>query len=152
MRRTFPVVLFPTDLSESGNAALPVAWKLAAPGGTLHVLLVLEDPPEGAPADAAERARRQSAEEKEARARLAALVPAGAAEGVRAHFHVLRGADVAGVIEQQARAYGASVVVMSTHGRTGLRRLLLGSVASDVAKRTDLAVVLVRPGEGDAAP
>jgi nucleotide-binding universal stress UspA family protein len=68
-------------------------------------------------------------------------------EGVRVHCHVLRGSDVSGIIEQQARSYGASVIVMSTHGRTGIGRLLLGSVASDVVKRTDLPVILVRPGE-----
>jgi nucleotide-binding universal stress UspA family protein len=146
-------VLCPTDLSAIGNAALPVACRLAQPGGTLHLLCVLEDRGPDAPrADVPERARRQRSEDTETRQRLGALLVGEMADGLTTHCHVLRGADVAAVIEQQARHYRASVVVMGTHGRTGLGRLLLGSVAEAVVKRTDLAVVLVHPGGPDVGP
>jgi nucleotide-binding universal stress UspA family protein len=148
VRPLYPIVLCPTDLSDLGNAALPVACRLAQPGGTLRLLCVLEDlGPDGPAADVAERARRHRAEENEARAKLNALLTDDLTVDLETHCHVLRGSDVPAVIEQQARSYGADVVVMSTHGRTGLGRLLIGSVATAVVKRTDLAVVLVHPRE-----
>jgi nucleotide-binding universal stress UspA family protein len=39
------------------------------------------------------------------------------------------------------------LIAMATHGRSGLARLLAGSVASRVLERTDLPVLLVRPPE-----
>ena len=53
-------------------------------------------------------------------------------------------------IVQLAEEEGCDVVVMSTHGRTGLRRALLGSVANYVVHQIEnTAVLLVRPsGEG----
>lgn len=40
---------------------------------------------------------------------------------------------------------GADMVAMATHGRTGLRHLLMGSVAEQVLRRVDVPVMLVRP-------
>lgn len=48
-------------------------------------------------------------------------------------------------IVEAAREREAAIVVMATHGRTGLARLLLGSVAAGVVHAGDRAVVLVRP-------
>ena len=145
MRPLYPVVLCPTDLSETGNGALPVACRLAQPGGTLHLLCVLEDyGPDGPPADVPERARRHGEEDRETRARLGALLTPALAKDLRTHCHVLRGADVAAIIEQQARGYGASVVVMGTHGRTGLQHVLLGSVAEKVVRLAGCPVLTVR--------
>jgi nucleotide-binding universal stress UspA family protein len=45
---------------------------------------------------------------------------------------------------------GAALVVMATHGRTGLARTVVGSVALDVLRQGTLPVVLVRPAP--AAP
>lgn len=43
---------------------------------------------------------------------------------------------------------GIDMVVMTTHGRSGLRRVLLGSVADELIRSTTLPVILVRPEEG----
>ena len=40
---------------------------------------------------------------------------------------------------------GADLIVMATHGRTGIRRLLFGSVAQEVLGRTSLPLLLVPP-------
>ena len=51
--------------------------------------------------------------------------------------------DVAAQILAEARRVGASLVVLGTHGRSGLGRILMGSVAADVTKRSHVPVILV---------
>lgn len=48
-----------------------------------------------------------------------------------------------------ARRVGADLIAMSTHGRGGVRRLMLGSVADKVVRGADAAVLLIRPHAGD---
>jgi nucleotide-binding universal stress UspA family protein len=50
-------------------------------------------------------------------------------------------------IEQVAKKLGADLIIMGTHGRTGLRRFLLGSVAEMVVRTAPCAVLLVRAAE-----
>ena len=49
-------------------------------------------------------------------------------------------------IAEHARAFDVDLVVMATHGRGGLSRLLLGSVATSVLHRLEVPLLLVRPG------
>jgi nucleotide-binding universal stress UspA family protein len=49
------------------------------------------------------------------------------------------------VIPQQAEAWGADLVVVGTHGRTGFKRLRLGSVAERTIRRTPCSVLVARP-------
>jgi nucleotide-binding universal stress UspA family protein len=53
--------------------------------------------------------------------------------------------DPAATIVDAAEASHADLVAMATHGRTGLRHLLLGSVAEQVLHRVRVPVLLVRP-------
>lgn len=52
-------------------------------------------------------------------------------------------------ITERARAAGDPIVVMSTHGRTGLSRSWLGSVTDEVVRRSTVPVLAVRPPEED---
>jgi nucleotide-binding universal stress UspA family protein len=52
----------------------------------------------------------------------------------------------AAAIVEAAPRLGADVIVMATHGRGGLTRLIAGSTASEVLRRTRLPVLLHRPG------
>lgn len=54
------------------------------------------------------------------------------------------GEDIAGVLCRVADECEADLVVMGTHGRHGIGRLLLGSVAEAVLRRTEVPVLLVR--------
>ena len=49
------------------------------------------------------------------------------------------------IIAYGGAALGPQLVVMATHGRTGVSRLFLGSVALEVVRRSPLPVLLVRP-------
>jgi nucleotide-binding universal stress UspA family protein len=54
---------------------------------------------------------------------------------------------VADVIRRHAGNVGADLIVMTTHGRTGLSRLWLGSVADAVVRQDSMPVLMVRPEE-----
>jgi nucleotide-binding universal stress UspA family protein len=55
-----------------------------------------------------------------------------------------RGDPIADVLLQAARDTSADVIIMGTHGRSGIMHLLLGSVAEGVLRQADLPVLLVR--------
>ncbi|GIL14981.1 MAG: universal stress protein [Chloroflexota bacterium] len=58
---------------------------------------------------------------------------------------VVWGAPVPDTIIQVARQIEADLIVMSTHGRGGVARLVIGSVADDVVRHAPVPVLLVRP-------
>lgn len=58
---------------------------------------------------------------------------------------VVRFGDPAAQIVREAEAFEADLIAMPTRGRTGVTRLLFGSVAEQVARRAPMAVALVRP-------
>jgi len=64
--------------------------------------------------------------------------------GYRTSFLIRQGA-IAETILQTASESHADVIVMSTHGRSGVQRWLLGSVADRVVTHSDLPVMLIRP-------
>ncbi len=55
-------------------------------------------------------------------------------------------------LEAHAAGIGADLVIMSTHGRGGLARAWLGSVADGLLRRLSVALLLVKPREGAAGP
>lgn len=55
-----------------------------------------------------------------------------------------RGSDFANIIVRQAKKLRASMIVMGSHGRTGLRRLLLGSVAERTLRYAACPVLIVK--------
>jgi nucleotide-binding universal stress UspA family protein len=65
-----------------------------------------------------------------------------AKHGVRVRLHTQVGAPPAQIIAV-ADCYHANLIVMSTHGRSGLSRLLYGSVAEAVLRAADVPVLLV---------
>lgn len=66
------------------------------------------------------------------------------AQGLAVKALALSHAFVPDAILAAAANEGADAIVMCTHGLTGLRRLLLGSVAEQVVRRSTVPVVLIR--------
>ncbi|MDR0882042.1 MAG: universal stress protein [Candidatus Adiutrix sp.] len=64
--------------------------------------------------------------------------------GLIAQGKVVKGYPAEEIIGQ-AREYGADLIVMGTHGRVGLDRILFGSVAEKVVKASVVPVLTVRP-------
>lgn len=143
----YSTILVTTDLSPMGDAALPVALRLAKDhAARLLVLSVVETPPAPSPLYAhyypvpsraeVERSREQ------VRARLLERLPKDLA-GVSPELIVVDGDPVI-EIARVAKERGAALLVIATHGRTGLKHFLLGSVAERVLRSTTCPVLLVR--------
>ena len=62
-----------------------------------------------------------------------------------AQFEILHGTHPGRVIAEFAESIDASLIVASTHGRTGLARLAVGSVAMEMVRHAACPVVLRRP-------
>ena len=131
----FPTILYPTDLSTSAEAARPLAFELARHSEALHLLYV--DSLFGR----AEHAR-------EVRRHLAEL---GAEASVPVEADVVRDLAPASAILHYAQSYDADLIVMGTHGRRGISRLLLGSTAREVVQFAPCPVLTVRHEADEAA-
>ncbi len=69
--------------------------------------------------------------------------------GVPYEHHLVVG-DPATSISELAKSQGADLIVMGTHGRTGLRRLLMGSVAEAIVRRAPCPVFIMKEPQAEA--
>jgi nucleotide-binding universal stress UspA family protein len=119
-------ILVATDFSETAESAVRLAHAhAAASGARLHVLHV------------------SGSEEAELKERLARLV-AELGTGVPVVI-AWEGGDAAGEIVRYARAHEIDLLVIGTHGRTGVGRVLAGSVAAAVIRTAPCLVLTVPP-------
>jgi nucleotide-binding universal stress UspA family protein len=132
-------VVFATDLSENAQQAFPLACSLARDCGARIVVLYVMPPPLGHE----ELEARRHPEEYYQGARNALHKNQAPDHNVRVE-HRLGEGDAASVILEVARETGAGVIIMGTHGRTGLGRLLLGSVAEQVLRNAPCPVLTVK--------
>lgn len=143
----FSRILVPTDFSGPSDAALDCARLLALRfGATIHLLHVLEDPqvegPFGSEVFVSEPAEARAVRLKDARERLGHRVSAYDRDHKRVTTEVLFGA-VARRIVHYADDNGFDLIVMGTHGRTGIAHLLMGSVAERVVRSAACPVITV---------
>jgi nucleotide-binding universal stress UspA family protein len=138
-------MLVATDFSEHADQALEYAAELAAQlDATIHLLHVVTNPVMGGPELAfvhpsliehATTAAQTALEERAARLR----------DRVQVGPVQLEVGDPRDEIDRVAAEIGADLIVMGTHGRRGVRRLLLGSVAESVVRTAPCPVLTVRP-------
>jgi nucleotide-binding universal stress UspA family protein len=81
--------------------------------------------------------------EREIAALLKELVDGARSAGARAEAHVTRGAPTFDAILAQAGALSVDLVVMRTHGRTGIARAINGSVTEEVVRRSAIPVLVL---------
>jgi nucleotide-binding universal stress UspA family protein len=67
------------------------------------------------------------------------------AEGVKVKVEILEADRTAAAITDYARDRGMDAILIATHGYTGLKRLMLGSVALRVLHESSVPVILIRP-------
>jgi len=144
-------VLACTDFSPLGNLAIAHACSVLGSGGeviALHVFSIWPPLPSGATAEDA--AKLITADERTgALRRLQALVPGeAAARKIAFRAEVAAAAHVAATICGIAEAAGVDLICLTSHGRGGITRAVLGSVAGGVLAQSRRPVLVVRPRAG----
>lgn len=144
---TLESILVPVDFSEHARGALSHARELAESfGARLDVLHVFERPihPEiylgGMPLATPEF----SAVEGSLREALDTFAREAPGPAVEIAVHVTEGRAVPGVLDF-AREAGSDLIVIATHGLTGMAHVLLGSVAEKIVRRARCPVFTVKP-------
>ena len=133
-------VLHPTDFSESSAAAFRLACALVRDYGAK--LVVLHAYPAPVTLDDAAARRLAGEPEKSLTEKLHAIQPNEPGHPV---IHLLVEGRPADTILGVAAEVSADLIVMGTHGRFGLLRLLMGSVAEAVMREAPCPVATVRP-------
>lgn len=137
---TAKMILFPTDFSTASDAALVHAEALAHQSNATLLILHIEEPPlaygggelyYGLPEPSSERI-------------LQMLEDIRPSDPKLPFEHRLVMGDPATEIVAVAQAEQAELVVMGTHGRTGLSRFLMGSVAESVVRHAPCPVLIYR--------
>jgi universal stress protein A len=138
----FRTILHATDFSESAGAAFRVACRLAREHQARLVLLHVVEPPAVAYAGGVILPG-PAVEVEEIREKLGRL--AGQAHGLGVETRLVEG-EPAPTIVRLALELACDLIVLGTHGRRGLARLVLGSVAEHVLRRAAFPVLTVRQG------
>ena len=141
----FNRILVPTDFSEPSDAALDYARTLADKfGASIHVLHIIELHTSGAfSGESYIGPSLYEMQLKEAQSKLAVRVLPADRARYGATSEVMTGI-AADTIVEFAEDQHIDLIVMGTHGRTGLAHLLMGSVAEHVVRRSPCPVLTVR--------
>jgi universal stress protein A len=148
---TLNKILYPTDFSSAAGGVFDMAQRLARDSQALLLIVHVVEPeqvptppgavvPPNAMANVAFPVDAEQAMER-GREELGKIVPND--ESVRFEHRVIRGtpsSEIANLAEEEK----ADLIVMGTHGRTGLKRLLMGSVAEAVVRRANCPVLTLR--------
>lgn len=145
-------VLVPLDGSSLSKLALPWAEQLAARLGleiTLFQMAQIIRPYVTSDTiESIDYTKLGEVEEKRVTAEMEVLVKELADKGLRANIKVTSGYDGAVEIIDTVKKIGADLIVMSTHGRSGLGRWVYGSVAAKVMHAGDKPILLINARTG----
>ena len=152
---TFRRILVPVDGSAPSRDAVELAVVTAtALGATLIFCSVVDS--ERVVGECAAMSFVDPAPSIDALKARAAGILAGAvarAEGAALHVEsVLKEGEPVETVLALAQEEGADLIVMGSHGRRGLQRLLLGSTTEGVLRKSDIPVLVVRGGYVPASP
>lgn len=161
MALEFHRILCPVDLSEFSLAALRMAAKVAESShAVLDVLHVVHNPfdeiymtsiaqsdPALFDADMIEphkRARVVRATEERAEVLLKQFCQSGLPEKAQTRYHIRRGDPFEAILDA-SEDFQTDLLVLATHGRTGIQRLVIGSVAEKIVRHATCPVLTVKP-------
>ena len=146
----YETILLPTDGSGPSDAARDHAISLASTyDADLHVVYAVDD-------DTLRSARIDSdvvvaGFEEEGKRLVEEVAAAAEAAGVSCETTVIHGSP-AEVITDYAAEHDIDLVVMGTHGRHGVQRILLGSVTERVVRTSTVPVLTVQGDDADIEP
>jgi nucleotide-binding universal stress UspA family protein len=148
-------ILYPTDFSDCARVALPHALELARRhGARLEMLYVApvfgDDPVRGAFQATVDEDEFYRSLRDESDARMQDMLDAFDVSGVDVRRVHTRGSAASDVIVDYTESEDVDTVVLGTHGRRGVRRMLLGSVTQHVVRHVGCPVLTVRKLDGPA--
>ena len=142
-------VLYLTDFSDCAEAALPVATAIAREFGAkihaMHVLLpdvYTSLAPEFGQVVAAGLEQAAEANMREIESRLS---------GLPHQTNVERGSHVWPTVQREVQRNNIDLVILGTHGRTGVQKFLFGSVAEEIWRRAQVPVLTIGPAVAPGA-
>jgi universal stress protein A len=139
---SFKTILHPTDFSQSASQALGMAGSLAREHGAKLILLHVAQLPVSSVAGLpVPRPPPPTGDWSGLRAELDGL--AAGIKNLTVESRLLEGEPVSTIVDL-AREIGADMIVIGSHGRTGLSRVLLGSVAEHVVRKAGCPVLTVK--------
>jgi nucleotide-binding universal stress UspA family protein len=144
--KAFKRIILATDLSPASEPALKEAIGLAKENGAELLIAHAYQPPTVVEAQSISAGVYEEWDQSiraGVKSRLQKLVESAAKEGVKAEPLILRGAPYEAIAEA-ARRKDADLVVLGTHGRKGVSRFFLGSVAARVISTAPCPVMTVR--------
>jgi nucleotide-binding universal stress UspA family protein len=147
----FSTVLVPLDGSTHAETVLPWVERLAPPLGAkvivLRVVNLEQLPPSSSQIRVSTTLYEQwlALQTAEAEEYLAGIAPRLEAAGCQTTTQVAFGNTAGAIADVVDKAPDSTLVAMTTHGRTGLARVALGSVANEVVRAVEAPVLLVRP-------
>ena len=143
-------MLVTTDFSALANSAIPYAFSVVAAAGSVKLLHVIAPSSPANPLIAnyergGTSSRRQHAVMKELRRQLRHLAPTDLRPGIKLATDIVTSSDAAKAIGREAARFGADLICLASHGRSGLGRMVIGSVAQTVVSQAPCPVLVVRP-------
>lgn len=142
----FKNILVPFDLSSTSNKAFQTALDLAQKYESEITLLTCVEGDAWHHYFYDARADSQLIKEqtKAAKKRMEKLEESANKVGIKLKLQILKSNSVVKDIIKFAKSRKIDLIVMGTHGRTGLDKLILGSVANGVVHRTSCPVLLIK--------
>lgn len=134
-------ILFPTDFSSFTQPALQLASSLARDMGAQLLIVHVKEPPVELVAAGGLGVAELGLDGETIKAHLNRVAPTERV--VSFERHLLMGSPVAEIVRFAAQQQ-VDLIVMSTHGRTGLMHLLMGSVAEAVVRRAPCPVITLK--------
>ncbi|HEX3150079.1 MAG TPA: universal stress protein [Gemmataceae bacterium] len=141
-------ILHPTDFSSSSAAAFDYACQLAGDCKARLVVVYVMGPIVPIASEGVIISSNIDELRALARKELDAVRPSDPAIRLE---HVLREGPAAATILAAVQEFNADLIVMGTHGRTGFRRLVLGSVAEEILRKATCPVLTVKAPSAKAA-
>jgi nucleotide-binding universal stress UspA family protein len=135
-----PKILFPTDFSTAGQAALTMATRLAKGSGAKLLIVHVEEPPMAYGGGELYYGIEEP-DQEQLKKMLSEVVPTDPA--VACEHRLMIGSPATAIVHL-AEQEDVEMIVMPTHGRTGLLRMLMGSVAEEVVRKAKCPVLTVK--------
>jgi nucleotide-binding universal stress UspA family protein len=150
MRLVIQEILVPLDGSGLAESVIPAAAALAkAFGARIKLLHIIEERP---PDRIHGEPHLTDGDQAQAYLDEVARRPVFQGQAVEVHVHPTKQGDVAESVVDHAQEFGADLVVLSTHGKGGLRGFLFGRIALRALQRGTTPVLLMNPTTSAAAP